>query len=58
MLTQGLMVWKWLEGDNRLWMGVMEPSGGTGSCLAYVLIISDSVGLAVFTTKRTRDIFI
>lgn len=36
---------KHLEGDNRLWAGVMEPFGGTSSCLAYVLIFSGLGGV-------------
>lgn len=46
--------WKHGEGDNRLWIGVMEPAGGTTSCLAYISIISDSV----IVNKEDRDLFV
>lgn len=46
--------WKHGEGDNRLWKGVMEPSGSTTSCPAYISIISDSV----IDNKEDRDPFV
>lgn len=46
--------WKYGEGDNRLRTGVMEPSGDTTSCLAYISIISDSV----IDNKEDSDLFV
>lgn len=45
---------KHLEGDNRLWTGVMEPSGSMAAVLLTCPSSQTQLGWLLLTTKRTR----